>query len=290
MKLADIPRVKHITKDTFIKDYFKPQKPVVIEQAIVDWPAFNKWSLDYIKEVAGDITVPLYDNRPVQHKDGFNEPHAKMKVAEYVDLLKKEPTKYRIFLWNILKEVPALQKDYSFPDFGLNLLKGLPMLFFGGRDSYTFMHYDIDLANIFHFHFDGEKEVVLFPQSETAKLYKVPYSLITHESIDFSNPDYNKWPALKNANGFKTTLSHGEVLYMPEGYWHYMKYITPGFSMSLRALARSPKNLAKASYNILIMRYYDVLMRKLKGQDWIDWKNKEAISRTNKNNKVLVEN
>ncbi|MDF4203546.1 cupin-like domain-containing protein [Maribacter sp. SA7] len=290
MKLADIPRVKHITKDTFINDYFKPQKPVVLEQAIEDWPAFNKWNLDYIKEVAGDIIVPLYDDRPVQHKDGFNEPHAKMKMAAYVDLLKKEPTKFRIFLWNILKEVPALQKDYKFPDFGLRLLKGVPMMFFGGRDSYTFMHYDIDLANIFHFHFDGEKEVVLFPQSETKKLYKVPHSLITHESIDFSNPDYNKWPALKNANGFKTTLSHGEVLYMPEGYWHYMRYNTPGFSMSLRALARNPKNLAKASYNILIMRYYDVLMRKLKGQDWIDWKNKEAISRTNKNNKVLVEN
>ncbi len=286
MKLADIPRVKHITKDNFINDYFKPQKPVVLEQVIEDWPAYNKWSLDYIKEVAGDITVPLYDDRPVQHKDGFNEPHAKMKMAAYVDLLKKEPTKYRIFLWNILKEVPILQKDYRFPDFGLKLLKGVPMMFFGGRDSYTFMHYDIDLANIFHFHFNGEKEVILFPQSETEKLYKVPHSLITHESIDFSNPDYNKWPALKNANGFKTTLSHGEVLYMPEGYWHYMKYNTPGFSMSLRGLARNPKNLAKASYNILIMRYYDVLMRKLKGQDWIDWKNKEAISRTNKNQKV----
>lgn len=281
MKLTDIPRVKHITKENFIKDYFKPQKPVVLEQAIEDWPAFKKWNLDYVKEIAGDITVPLYDDRPVQHKDGFNEPHAKMKMSAYVNLLKKEPTKYRIFLWNILKEVPALQKDYKFPDFGLRLLKGVPMMFFGGRDSYTFMHYDIDLANIFHFHFDGEKEVVLFPQSETKNLYKVPHSLITHESIDFSNPDYDKWPALKNANGFKTTLSHGEVLYMPEGYWHYMKYNTPGFSMSLRALARNPKNLAKASYNILIMRYYDVLMRKLKGQDWIDWKNEKAISRTN---------
>ncbi|WP_339836398.1 cupin-like domain-containing protein [uncultured Maribacter sp.] len=288
MKLADIPRIRHITKENFINDYFKPQKPVVLEQAIEDWPAFNKWNLDYIKEVAGDVTVPLYDNRPVQHKDGFNEPHAKMKMAAYVDLLKKEPTKYRIFLWNILKEVPALQKDYTFPDFGLKLLKGVPMMFFGGRDSYTFMHYDIDLANIFHFHFDGEKEVVLFPQSETEKLYKVPHSLITHESIDFSNPDYSKWPALKSAKGFKTTLSHGEVLYMPEGYWHYMKYNTPGFSMSLRALARNPKNLAKASYNIVIMRYYDVLMRKLKGQDWIDWKNKEAITRTNKNQEVFV--
>lgn len=290
MKLADIPRVRNITKDDFIENYFKPQKPVVLEQAIADWPAFTKWNLDYMKEVAGDIIVPLYDNRPVQHKDGFNEPHAKMKMADYVDLLKKEPTKYRIFLWNILKEVPSLQKDYAFPDFGLRLLKGLPMLFFGGRDSYTFMHYDIDLANIFHFHFDGEKEVVLFPQSETKKLYKVPHSLITHESIDFSNPDYQKWPALRHANGFKTTLKHGEVLYMPEGFWHYMKYITPGFSMSLRALARNPKNLGKAFYNILIMRHYDVLMRKLKGQDWIDAKNIRAITDTNKNVEALDEN
>ncbi|SEK89152.1 Cupin-like domain-containing protein [Maribacter orientalis] len=289
MNLADIPRVSYITKDDFIEHYFKPQKPVVLERAIEDWPAFDKWNLDYMKKIAGDKIVPLYDNRPVQHKDGFNEPHAKMKMADYVDLLKNEPTKYRIFLWNILKEVPVLQKDYTFPDFGLKLLKGLPMLFFGGKDSYTFMHYDIDLANIFHFHFDGEKEVVLFPQSETKNLYKVPHSLITHESIDFSNPDYEKWPILERASGYKTTLSHGEVLYMPEGYWHYMKYNSPGFSMSLRAMARNPKNLAKASYNILIMRYYDVLMRKLKGQDWIDWKNKKAISRTNKSLETLVE-
>ena len=90
------------------------------------------------------------------------------------------------------------------------------------------------------------------------------------------------------ASGFKTTLSHGEVLYMPEGYWHYMKYKSPGFSMSLRAMSRNPKNLAKASYNILIMRYYDVLMRKLKGQNWIDLKNKKAISRTNKSLEALV--
>tara|TARA_R110000744_G_scaffold317335_2_gene423987 strand:+ start:3357 stop:4229 length:873 start_codon:yes stop_codon:yes gene_type:complete len=290
LKLAEIPRVNNITKEDFIENYFKPQKPVVIQRAIEGWPAFDKWNLSYIKSVAGDITVPLYDNRPVQHKDGFNEPHAKMKMADYVDLLKREPTKYRIFLWNILKEVPELQKDYTFPDFGLKLLKGLPMLFFGGKDSYTFMHYDIDLANIFHFHFDGEKEVILFPQEETKNLYKVPHSLITHESIDFSNPDYKKWPVLEKASGFKTTLSHGEVLYMPEGYWHYMKYKSPGFSMSLRAMSRNPKNLAKASYNILIMRYYDVLMRKLKGQNWIDWKNEEAISRTNKNLEAFVKN
>lgn len=280
--LQTIPRVKTITKADFIKHYFKPQKPVVIEQFIDDWPAYTKWNFDYIKSVAGHKTVPLYDDRPVDYKDGFNEPHAKMKMSEYIDLLKKEPTKFRIFLWNILKEVPELQNDFSFPDFGLKLMKGLPMLFFGGKDSYTFMHYDIDLANIFHFHFQGEKEIILFDQNQNNYLYKIPHALITREDIDFSNPDFEKWPALKQANGFKTTLKHGEILYMPEGYWHYMKYVTPGFSMSLRAIPRNPKNLGKAIYNVFIMRNFDNLMRRIKGQNWIDWKNAQALTRTKK--------
>ncbi len=282
MKLHEIPRVPTLTKEAFIKNYFKPQKPVVIERFIEDWPAFTKWNLDYMQRVAGDKIVPLYDDRPVSHKDGFNEPHAQMKMADYIELLKKEPTRYRIFLWNMLKQVPELQKDFFYPDFGVRFMKGLPMLFFGGANSYTFMHYDLDLANIFHFHFQGKKEIILFPQSQNKHLYKVPHALITHESIDFSNPDYEKWPALKNAEGYKTYLDHGEVLYMPEGYWHYMKYITPGFSMSLRSIARNPKNFTKALYNFFIMRHMDNLMRKIQGQKWIDWKNEQAILRTNK--------
>ena len=280
LNLEHIPRVKTLSKKAFLKDYFRPQRPVVIENFIEDWPAFHKWNLDYIKEVAGDKEVPLYDDRPVKHDEGFNEPHARMKMSEYVDLLKSEPTKYRIFLWNVLKEVPILQKDFKFPDFGIRLMKGLPMLFFGGTDSHTFMHYDIDLANIFHFHFEGKKQCILFSQKQTKNLYKIPHSLITREDIDFADPDLEKWPALKNAKGHMAYLNHGDILYIPEGYWHYMKYITPGFSMSLRAIARKPKNFSKALYNIFIMRHYDNFMRRRKGQEWIDWKNDEAIKRT----------
>ncbi len=282
MQLTEIPRVKNISKEDFKTRFLKPQKPVIIENFIEDWPAFKKWNLDYFAEIAGDKTVPLYDDRPVSHKDGFNEPHATMTLRGYVALLKREPTKFRIFLWNILKEVPALQKDYSYPDFGVHLLKRLPMLFFGGEDSHTFMHYDIDLANIFHFHFHGKKEVILFDQSQSNILYKIPHSLIIREDINLQNPDYDKWPALKKAKGFKGTLEHGQVLYMPEGYWHYMHYVTPGVSMSLRSISRNPKNLAKALYNVFVMRHYDNYMRRRKGQDWIDWKNEQAIVRTNK--------
>jgi len=123
---------------------------------------------------------------------------------------------------------------------------------------------------------------MIFPQDQSKFMYKIPHSLISREDIDFDNPDFDKFPALQHAKGFVCNLKHGEMLYMPEGYWHYMKYLTPGFSMSLRAFPRSFRNLSRAVYNIFIMRHYDNLMRKWKGQHWIDYKNEKAIITTNK--------
>jgi hypothetical protein len=92
MNLIEIERVKTISKANFYMHYVKKQKPLVIEQLTQDWPAYEKWNLNYIKELAGDKVIPLYDDRPVSHKDGFNQAHAQMKMADYVDLLQKEPT------------------------------------------------------------------------------------------------------------------------------------------------------------------------------------------------------
>ena len=124
--------------------------------------------------------------------------------------------------------------------------------------------------------------MILFDQEQNDYLYKIPHSLITREDINFADPDYEKWPALKKAKGYIADLEHGNVLYMPEGYWHYMRYITPGFSMSLRAIARNPKNLGKALYNIFVMRHFDNMMRRMKGQAWIDGKNEKAVIKTHR--------
>jgi len=282
LALSEIERVKTISKEDFYHRYVKKQRPVVIEQLTADWPAYDKWHLSYIKEVAGDKTVPLYDDRPVSHKDGFNEAHAQMKMADYIDLLQSKPTNYRIFLYNLIKEVPILKHDFKWPDIGLRLVKQLPMLFFGGENSKVFMHYDIDYSNILHFHFHGKKRCVLFDPDQTPYLYKVPHALIAREDIDFDNPDFEQWPALQKAQGWVTELQHGEMLYMPEGYWHYMKYVTPGFSMSLRAFPTSLSNLSKAAYNVFIMRHFDTVMRKWKGEKWIAYKNQKALENTHK--------
>ena len=283
LHLTPIERVKTISKEDFYNNYVKKQKPLVIEQLTSDWPAYDKWNFHYMKAIAGNETVPLYDDRPVSHKDGFNQAHAQMQMSDYIDLLQSKPTNYRIFLYNLMKQVPKLREDFKWPDIGLNLIKQLPMLFFGGQNSRVFMHYDIDYSNILHFHFSGVKQCILFAPDQTPYLYKVPHALISREDIDLDNPDFNKWPALEKARGLVTKLKHGEMLYMPEGYWHYMKYLTPGFSMSLRAYPRKISSMSKAIYNIFFMRHFDNWMRRYKGQSWIDYKNEQAIINTHKN-------
>lgn len=282
LNLTEIPRVKSITSVDFVERFVKPQKPVVIEGLTNNWKAFDLWRFDYFKEIAGNVEVPLYDNRPISHKNKFNEPHAKMKLEEYIDLLKSEKTSYRIFLFNLIKEVPELQNHFEAPKLGIKFLKDLPFLFFGAKDSKVFMHYDIDFANILHVHFEGKKRCILFPPSETKYLYKVPNSLVTLNEIDFDNPDFERFPALQHAQGMVTELNHGDTLYMPEGYWHHMHYLTPGFSMSLRAIPRSAMNIGKAVYNLAVMRNVENLMRKLRGDAWMKYKEKLAIERTNR--------
>ena len=107
--------------------------------------------------------------------------------------------------------------------------------------------------------------------------------MVTVNNIDFDNPDFEKFPALKKAKGMITELNHGDSLYMPEGYWHYMHYLTPGFSMSLRALPRNPLHIGKAVYNIFVMRNVENLMRKMGGDSWMKYKDRVAFKKTNKN-------
>ncbi len=282
-KTTPVTRVKNITKAEFIKHYYKPQKPVLIEGLTKNWPAYKKWTLNYVQDRAGDQVVPLYDNKPAEDKQSVYEPAKEMLLYDYIEILKTQPTDLRIFFYDILKNMPELVNDFDFPDIGLKFFKRLPALFFGGGESKVFMHYDIDLPDSVHFHFEGDKSVTLFSPEQTKYLYKVPFSIHNIDKIDMDEPDFDKYPALQYVKGIQANMKHGDALYMPSGYWHYIKYLNGGFSMTLRALPRHPKRFANMLYNVFFMRHFDNFTRKFLGQKWLDYKERLAIKRTNKN-------
>ena len=99
MQFTAIDTVESISKKDFIKNYLKKRKPLLMKGYAKNWENFDKWNLDYIKEKAGDQTVPLYDSKPADATKSSDTPATHMKFNEYVELIKREPSDLRIFFF-----------------------------------------------------------------------------------------------------------------------------------------------------------------------------------------------
>ena len=281
--LSPIDRVDSISREDFVNNYLKPRKPLIIRKATESWPALQKWTFDYLKETVGDVIVPLYDSSKADPSKPINASAAEMKFGDYIDLIQKEPTDLRIFLFDPIKYAPKLLEDYRSPtDLLGGFLDKYPNMFFGGKGSITFLHYDIDLAHIFHTHFNGSKRVILFNNKWSERLYCIPFATYALEDYDIEHPDFDKFPALDGVEGQEAILEHGDTLFMPTGFWHWMKYLDGSFSISLRAWDKSWGIKAKSLYNLTVQRKFDDIMKKNFKKRYMDWKEELAIERANK--------
>ena len=278
MLLQPIEKVEKISGEDFQQHYYRNNKPIVITSLAKEWPAYNKWTWDYFKEIVGDKTVGIYNNIKSDAYTPVNKADQYTTFGKYVDMVKSGPAEWRIFLFNISSHAPQLTEDFTWPD---HLMKGFvkrfPMLFVGGATSITHMHFDMDMSHILHTQFVGRKKVLLFPYEERNKLYRKPFEVLS--LADFSHyykgnghPDYDKFPALKLAKGYEVTLEHGDTLFMPAGYWHHMEYLDSGFAMSLRAVQRSLPGMVQGAWNLVGMRSIDTLMKKTAPEWWYNFK------------------
>lgn len=282
LHLTPIDVVEDISKEDFREKYLLPRKPVVIRNMAKKWPAYQKWTMEYMKETVGDVEVPLYDSSKADPAAPINASATKMKFSDYIDLIKEKPTDLRIFLFDPIKSAPKLLDDYISPkELMGGFLDKYPNMFFGGKGSETFLHYDIDMAHIFHTHFNGRKHVLLFDNKWKERLYQIPFATYALEDYDIANPDFEKFPALEGVEGVECFLEHGDTLFMPTGWWHWMRYLDGSFSISLRAWDKSWAVKAKSLWNLTVQRNFDnILKARLKGK-YMVWKEKKAIERAN---------
>lgn len=282
-KLRPIDIVDTISAADFAENYLKPRRPLIIKGLTKDWPAVQKWTPEYLKEVVGKKVVPLYDNSKADPSKPINARAAEMPFDEYIDLIRSQPTELRIFFFNIFKQAPQLINDIILPkDLMGGFIESMPAMFFGGSNSVTFLHYDIDLPHIFHTHFGGRKHVILFENKWKRRLYCLPNATYALEDYDVLNPDKEKFPALEGVEGIEAFLEHGDTLFMPTGYWHWMKYLDGSYSLSLRAWDASFTRKAASLYNLAIKGGVDSLLKMTFKGDYARYREKVAVKWANR--------
>lgn len=280
LELKPVEHIGGLTRETFAENHLKPLIPVVFTDLTASWEATQKWTVEFFKEQYGHLEVPVYSANYSKPGKTYMVPDKMMPFREFLSISEQGPTDLRMFLFNIFRHAPELCNDFSTPTIMEGFIKQFPFMFFGGEGSKVALHYDIDMSHVFLNQIYGRKRVVLFPPEQSRKIYQHPYTVASY--IDVNNPDYEKYPALRQAWGYDCIVNPGETLFMPSGYWHYIEYTDFGYSISLRAnesLARRVKGL----YNIATHYVVDKGMNKLMGGRWREMKAEMAKKRAEEN-------
>ena len=208
-----------------------------------------------------------------------------MKFGEYLDLIAREPTNLRMFLFNPFRHKPDLRNDFDYPDITKGFLKRFPFMFFGGKNSTVRIHQDMDMSNVFLTQLHGRKRVILFDPSYSDLLYRFPYSV--HSAVDIDHPDYEKFPGLRYVKGVQCTINNGETLFIPSGWWHFITYLEGGWAISQRALSPYPIRRLDGFWRVVILSSIDDIMRKVLAKRWFIHKEKLCIRKANRAIRLL---
>jgi ribosomal protein L16 Arg81 hydroxylase len=275
-----IDTVESITKQMFLESYFYPQKPVIIKGLLKNTKADWKWSLYFMKQQLGSTLVDVFDNK-VKRNSAYTLGDIQLPFSRFIDIIEKnEQCDYRLFLFNGFKHAPHLRKDFPCPKIFHGALDRVGLMFFGGKNTDVRMHYDIDMCNVLHTQFVGKKRVLLFSPEYSELMYRLPFS--TFSIALFDNPDFEKHPGLQHIKGYDITLEHGDTLFMPSGYWHYMTYLEGGFAVTYRKLAPTLRMKYQGIRNITIFLLVDKLMNAINESGWKSYRDKATILNANK--------
>jgi len=275
IKLAEIDRVSNISRQEFSDSYFTPLRPLIIQDMAKSWPALKKWTPEFFQSQHGDKQVKLYDEGFVEAGENYMSQAKFIPLKNFIDAVVTTSQDLRMFLYNIKSEIPELVNDIVYPELVDGLSKQFVFMFFGCKGSVTQMHFDIDMSHVFHTAIFGRKTITLFPFEQGKELHRYPYTCRSY--VDVHNPDFEQFPRLKEAHGYRVVLEPGETLYIPSGYWHHLVYEEASCAISLRCPSQSWSGKLQGFYNLIIMSSIDRLMNKISPQGWFDWKKKQAL-------------
>ncbi|PIA18323.1 Clavaminate synthase-like protein [Coemansia reversa NRRL 1564] len=227
--------------------------PFIIEDAISFWPAFSqsKWSnLDYMRQTAGHYRLV-----PIEHGKKYTDEQWTQKLipfGEFLDSISNSSGKsdnpcYYLAQHNLLKQAPALNRDFVLPDYTQvetgrrtvpvdaadNLDGVIVNIWIGPSETVSPLHYDV-FDNVFAQIF-GYKYFRLYSHRETPNLY--PHSseslLANTSQIDVESPDIEKYPRSTKAQYLECVVKPGDLLYIPPRWWHYVRSLSTSSSISM---------------------------------------------------------
>jgi hypothetical protein len=221
-----IPSVSSISPEEFYACYQVPGIPLIVTNAVSAWPAFSKWTWEWLIASFGDVQVLLTDS--LQGKQ-------QARLADYIAYVlnpdQSQVTNGPLYLKD-LNFSGEMCNDYVTPDFIDDWFTKFPLesrppfrwLFIGPASTGSHLHIDTSGTHAWLTQIHGKKEWVLFPPEDLPESYC--------DSADAFNPDFEKFTCFSKARCFRGVLHPGQTIFTPCGWRHQVRNLNPSWAIT----------------------------------------------------------
>lgn len=234
----EVERRPDVGAEEFFARYYATGTPVVLTEVVTRWPAYEKWSLAWLRERYGHAEVQAVFGREGDPDYDMNTPrHSRATtLGAFISAVEAAGETNDLYLVanNRNMERPALRPlwDDLSPDPAIidrARLPGSTALWVGPAGTVTPLHHDT--SNILFAQLRGRKRFVLARPSETSLLRRARgvYCELDPEGTDPA------WAAVRSQT---VTLAPGEALFLPVGWWHHVRALDVSVSFAFTNFTR----------------------------------------------------
>lgn len=246
---GQIERVPEISAVEFATRY-KNLKPVIVSGGARNLDAVLHWDLDYLNKKIGSAIVQVAHYGP-DHRDYGTVQRIEMSFRDFHDGIVNQSAENVRYLFNnstcifarneaqpefhvgwgdhVNPGLAPLAEDFEVPSFFNKEDYVVASLIVGTQQNATILHYDMGGEAKALVQVKGSKRVLLFPPSSASLLHlhtmfdhgsKRSGPLSTQGAVDIHNPDFERFPDLRQLRCLEGEIGPGDILYWPAFWFH----------------------------------------------------------------------
>lgn len=227
----EIRTIDVIESEDFLKNHVRTKTPLKMTGMMASWPAMQKWSFEYFRDLGSSVDVHLEVGNVMQGETGFR----KEAFCAFIDqLLSDAPEDNKAYLsvFRIFDAFPQLRSDVDFSILDQFKLKSSTSGWIGPAGTVTGYH--IDWGDNILAQVCGRKRLHIAAPEHSPNMYvsrKFDQGTTISE-VNLHDYDASQFPRFSKVQHHRIILHPGEMIFIPRGWWHHVESLDRSISVS----------------------------------------------------------
>lgn len=231
----EVETMEALDAELFHRRFRAANRPVLLPNFARNWPALGKWSMRWLAEHYGQVSVRAMVGRDQDPDyDRNHEAHTQeLTLGEFIARVEEEPESndfYVVARDGVMRSdaFASLHHDITPPQgFFTRSVPPATALWLGPAGTITPLHHD--QSDILFTQLFGRKRVRLISPSESA---------VAEQARGLYGPELSSFSThaqLREVRVHELMLEPGDTLFIPFGWWHHITAMDPAISIAINA-------------------------------------------------------